>query len=172
MTKSRKYAMVLVVIICIIFTVLIWYKYQYSMDFAKTFTVTVPQAKHKLLIATQGSPYKNAVVDGVLEAAKERLMTVEVIDVSLLSRINLEDWSAIVIIHTWENWQPQVDAAQFAQNHPDTDKLIFLSTSGQGDLKIPRVDAITSASSLVDVPKHVAEIVHRMDAMLMVSLNK
>lgn len=172
MTKPRKFAMVLGLIMLIIFSVLTWYKFQYSMDFVKTYRIIVPQAEHKLLIATQGSAYKNAVVKGIITAAKERLMTVEVIDVSLLSTVSFKDWSAIIVIHTWENWQPQVDAIQFAQLHPNTDNIVFLSTSGQGDLKIPGVDAITSASLLNDVPKHVAEIVHRIDAVLMISPNK
>jgi hypothetical protein len=142
------------------------------MDIAKTFTVTEPQAKHKLLIATQGSDYKNAVLEGLIAAAKTRQMTLEVIDVSSLSTVNIEDWSAIVIIHTWENWQPQVNAIEFAQRHPNTDKIVFLSTSGQGNLKIPKVDAITSASLLTDVTKDVAEIVHRIDAVLMLNPNQ
>ena len=169
MTKSRKLAMVLGLIVLSFFAVLTWYKLQYSMDIAKPFTVAVPQAKHKLLIATQGSAYKNAVVEGVIEAAEERQITVEVIDVSSLSTVNAEDWSAIVIIHTWENWQPQVDAAEFARRYPNTDKNVFLATSGQGDLNIQGVDAITSASVTADVPKHVADIVRRIDAVLVVS---
>jgi len=47
-----------------------------------------------------------------------------------------------------------------------------LSTSGQGHLKIPDVDAITSASLLADVPKHEVETVHRIDAILLVSSDK
>jgi len=172
MTKFRKLAMVLVLIAITIFAVLTWYKLHYSMDIAKPFTVAVPQAKHKLLIATQGSAYKNAVVKGVIEAAEERQITVEVLDVSSLSTVNIEDWSAIVIIHTWENWQPQIDAAEFAQRYPNNNKVVFLTTSGQGDLNIQGVDAITSASMIEDVPKHVADIVGRIDAVLVVSPSK
>mgnify|MGYP001145263548 CR=1 FL=1 len=122
------------------------------MEIAKSFTVTVPHAKHNLLIATQGSAYKNAVVEGVIEATKGRQMTIEVIDVSALSKVKIEDWNAIVVIHTWENWQPQMEAAKFAQQHHNLTKVIFLATSGKGDLSIPGVDAITSASLLADVP--------------------
>jgi hypothetical protein len=136
------------------------------MDIAKSFTVTVPHAKHKLLIATQGSAYKNAVVEGVIEATKERQITIEVIDVSTLSKVKIEDWDAILVIHTWENWQPQIDAAKFAQQHPNLKKVIFLATSGKGDLIIPDVDAITSASLLADVPSHVSDIVRKINTVL------
>jgi hypothetical protein len=139
------------------------------MDIAKSFTVTVPHAKHKILIATQGSAYKNALVEGVIEATKERQLTIEVIDVSLLSNVKIEDWDAIVIMHTWENWQPQIDAARFSQRHANLDKVIFLATSGQGELTIPGVDAITSASLLADVPKHVTDIVSKIDTVLAAS---
>lgn len=139
------------------------------MEIAKSFTVTVPHAKHNLLIATQGSAYKNAVVEGVIEATKGRQMTIEVIDVSALSKVKIEDWNAIVVIHTWENWQPQMEAAKFAQQHHNLTKVIFLATSGKGDLSIPGVDAITSASLLADVPKDVADIVRKIDTVLAAS---
>jgi hypothetical protein len=71
------------IIVCV-FAFLTWYSFHYSMDIAKTFTITVPQAKHRLLIATQGSAYKNAVLEGLIAAAKDRQLTLEVIDVSSL----------------------------------------------------------------------------------------
>jgi len=163
MSKWRNITLVLALLGLIIFAVLVWYKAHYSMDIAPAITITVPGAKHHLLIATQGSTFKNAVVEGLIKAAKQRQMSVKVIDVSALSTVDVKDWSALVILHTWESWQPQVDAKLFAQRHPKQNKIIFLSTSGQGDLTMPGVDAITSASYLVDVPEIVAEIVARID---------
>jgi hypothetical protein len=165
MSKWRNITLALAIIGLIIFALLVWYKSHYSMDIAPAMTVTVPDAKHQILIATQGSEYKNAVVEGVIAAAKQRQMTVQVIDVSALSSVNVEDWSAVLILHTWESWEPQVDAKLFTQRHPNHDKIIILTTSGQGDLKMQGVDAITSASSLSDVAKHIAEIVRRIDAV-------
>ena len=158
MSKLKKFTWLLGLIVLCIFAILTWYKIHYSMDIAEPFTVTVPQAKYKLLIATQGSAYKNAVLKGLISAAKKRKMSLEVIDVSSLSTVDIDEWSVIVIIHTWENWQPQANALEFAQRHPNTDKILYLSTSGKGDLKIPNVDAITSASLLKDVPKHVSRV--------------
>ncbi|MFT5314152.1 MAG: hypothetical protein ACI8Z9_002651 [Paraglaciecola sp.] len=166
MSIWRNITLTLAIVGLLIFAVLIWYKSHYSMDIAPAITVTVPDAKHHLLIATQGSTYKNNVVEGVIKAAKLRQMTVQVIDVSALSTVDVGDWSAMVILHTWESWEPQMDAKLFAQRHTGQNNIIFLSTSGQGDLAIPGVDAITSASSLADVPKHVAEIVARIDAAI------
>lgn len=166
MSRWRNITRVLALVGLIIFAVLVWYKSYYSMDIAQAFTNTVPDAKHQLLIATQGSAYKNTVVEGVVKAAKQRQITVQVIDVSALSTVNIEDWSVVLILHTWENWEPQVDAKLFAQRHLNHDKIIILTTSGQGDLKMQGVDAITSASSLANVPKHVAEIVHRIDQVI------
>ena len=166
MSRLRKVTIILVGLGLAIFAPLTWYKSNYSMDIAQALTVTVPNAKHQLLIASQGSVYKNSVVEGIIAAAKERQMAIEVIDVSGLSTVKLEDWNVIVILHTWENWTPQVDAKTFLQRHPNRDKIIVLTTSGQGELKMPGVDAITSASLSAHAPLHVAEIMRRIDAVI------
>lgn len=45
-------------------------------------------------------------------------------------------------------------------------KVIVLSTSGGGTFKMEGIDAISSASEMIDVPQRVAELDTRLDALL------
>jgi hypothetical protein len=136
------------------------------MDFTPSYSVQSEDPKHKLLIATQGSEYKNAVVAGIINAVKNRPVDVRVVDISALPEVNIDEWSAVVILHTWENWQPQKDAMLFINRNPDLANIIVLTTSGQGDLKMEAVDAITSASDISNVEKDTAQIVRRIDSVI------
>jgi hypothetical protein len=89
-----------------------------------------------------------------------------VIDVSALPNINIDEWSAVVILHTWENWQPQRDAMLFIERNPDLTNIIVLTTSGQGDLKMESVDAVTSASAVANIEKDKAEMVRRINSVI------
>jgi preprotein translocase subunit SecF len=166
MSKWKKFTLVVALIAVSAFVFLTWYKFHYSMDVAESFEVTVQNPEHQLLIATQGSDFKNAVVEGVIEALKERPVSINVIDVSGLSSVNLDEWSAVVILHTWESWEPQADARQFLERQADHSKIVVLSTSGAGDFKIDGIDAISTASVMSDVPSHVADIVRRINGMI------
>lgn len=88
------------------------------------------------------------------------------INVSALSKVNLDDCSAVVIVHAWESWEPQVDARLLTLDNRIVDKVIMITTSGEGDLRFKGADAITSASHMSDVPQHVQEIVRRIDVLL------
>jgi len=64
------------------------------------------------------------------------------------------EWTAIVVIHTWEYWKPQPDAQAFIARVTDKNKLLAIATSGSGKekLAIAGVDAISAASKMSDAP--------------------
>lgn len=154
MSKRQKFFLAIALVVLSAFAFLTWYKFHYSMEIAKSYEITVQNPEHKVLIATQGSDYKNAVVSGVIEALNGRPISIKVIDVSGLSSVNMDEWAAVVILHTWENLKPQVDTKLFLdrQRQPDLSKVVVLTTSGAGDHKMVRIDAITSASKMSEVP--------------------
>jgi len=156
-----------VIVVCIV-GFFSWYKIRYSMDVVKPFNVLIQNAEHRVLIATQGSNYKDAVVSGVIEALKDRPVSINVIDVSGLSNIDINQWSALVVLHTWENWLPQPDAKQFIDDlaPSNIEKVIVLTTSGRGDYKMFGIDAITSASVMSDVPRNVETVIQRLNALI------
>jgi protein tyrosine phosphatase (PTP) superfamily phosphohydrolase (DUF442 family) len=165
MSKWKKTVLSATLISTLTLVALSWYKLHYSMDIVDPFAVTVKNPQHRLLIATQGSDYKNAVVDRLIDKLKTRSIDIQVIDVSALANVEVNDWSAIVILHTWESWQPQVDAKLFTRRQAIHDKIIIITTSGNGTSKMDGIDAITSASELSDAEQHVVEIVGRLDVI-------
>ncbi len=86
MPRWKKFSLAIAVIVVGAFAFLTWYKFHYSMEVAEPFEVIVPDSEHQVLIATQGSDFKNAVVAGVIEALQDRPVSIKGIDVSGLSR--------------------------------------------------------------------------------------
>lgn len=164
--RGRKILIGSGVAVIVVAGALVWFRAEYSMAPAKAFTVNDPASPQRVLIATQGSAFKDAVVQGVVEKLKQRPIHIQVIDVSGLGAIDEREWNAIVVLHTFELSQPQPDAAAFVARAKTSRKLVVLGTSGEGTFKIEGVDALTSASKLVDVPARVAEISARVDAVL------
>jgi hypothetical protein len=166
MPKWKKFTLVVALVVVSAFAFLTWYKFHFSMEIAKPFEITVQNPKHQLLIATQGSEFKNAVVAGVIKALKDRPVSINVIDVSGLSSVNVDEWSSVVILHTWENWDPQMDARIFLERQTDHSKVVVLSTSGKGDFKMDGIDAISTASEMSDVSTHASEIIQRINGII------
>jgi hypothetical protein len=131
---------------------LFWYRERYSMDPAVPVEMGMGANGGDVLIATQASEYKDLVLAALLEHLKNADAHVKVIDVSGLSAVDPSAWDAIVVIHTWENWKPQPDAAAFAEAHRSLPGLIVLTTSGGGDQKLVP-DAISSASVVADAAR-------------------
>ncbi len=166
MRRWQKIALGILIGIIGLFGFLVLYKIRYSMEVARSFEVNDPMLKQRILIATQGSEYKDAVVQGIVEKFKSRPVYIHVVDISALPTVEESPWNAIVIIHTWENWQPPNVVSDFVQQTKYPDRLILLTTSGDGGFTMDDTDAITSASLLDDVPTHVEEITMRLDKLL------
>lgn len=144
-----------------------WYNFQYSMDVAETYEVN-PQIQHKsILIATQGSKFKNDIVEKIVKHYGSQPIYVKVTDVSNLEKVDESVWSAILILHTWEMYKPPLVVETFMNKVKNQTKIVVLTTSGDGEYKMENVDAITGASVMEDVPARVAEIKKRLDEVLM-----
>ena len=162
----KKIVITIAALVLAIFAFLTWYKFHYSMDIAASFEVNTPESETRVLIATQGSEFKDAVVAGIVEHLRERQAYIKVIDVTALSQVIDDNWTAVVVIHTWENLKPQADARAFIERTKGSDKVIVLTTSGRGSYRIEGVNAITSASVMTDVSTHTLEITNRLDSLL------
>lgn len=143
-----------------------WYAAHYSMAEAKPFEVNSPSAREHVLIATQGSAFKDAVVQGVVDRLKTRPVYVKVIDVAQLPSVRESDWNAIVILHTWQMSKPPDTVRAFVDRSDSRDKLVVLATSGEGTAHIAGLDTITAASKKADVSARVDEIVLRVEKLL------
>jgi len=143
-----------------------WYRVHYSMSVARAFEVNDPHSAQRVLIATQGSTFKDSLVAEIVGQLKPRNVYLNVVDISALSAVNDGDWNAIVIVHTWEMRKPPADVHAFVERARNSGKLVVLATSGGGSFKIEGIDAISTASVIDDVPARAAEIVRRVDALL------
>jgi hypothetical protein len=143
-----------------------WYRLHYSMAAAHPQEIAGAPSGPRVLIATQGSSFKDSIVAGVLDYLKKREAQVRVVDVGQLAHENAKDWNAIVLIHTWEMRKPPAAVKAFVDGITDRRPLVVLTTSGAGDFKMEGVDTISAASRMEDVPTRVAEITTKLDAIL------
>lgn len=145
----------------------IWYKYEYSMDKSKEFQVNSTEYSRKLVIATQGSEFKNAVTNQIVNHFKQDSIFIKVVDISRLPDINPDNYTAIVLIHTWENFKPPIEIEEFInRTNAQQNKMIVFTTSGQGSYKMDGVDAITGASKMEDTLSYVNKIIERVNILI------
>jgi len=123
-------------------------------------------AAPRVLIATQATPYKEAVTAGLVEYLKSKSIVVEVIDVTELDKVEPAKWQAIVLMHTWEMERPPAAVQDFVDRLPSREKLVVHTTSAEGNMKLDGVDAISGASNVVDAGVMVKALAARVEALL------
>lgn len=142
------------------------YTHRHSMLVAGSYVAGNPALEPRVLIATQGSSFKDAVVDRIVADLKPRVGYLKVMDVSELPAIHDNEWTVIVVIHTWEYGKPQADAAAFVNRVADKRKLVVVTTSGGGEQKMPGIDAISAASQMREAPSRADAVMAKVNAIL------
>ncbi|WP_420577716.1 hypothetical protein [Ekhidna sp.] len=137
----------------------VWYIWWYAMEPVTTYEVNDPSLENNVLIATQGSEYKNAVEEGVVAYLEPMEVYVRVIDVFQLPEQETEKWDAIVIIHTWEYSKPPEVVNEFLKMNYDPTKVFVITTSGSGEEEMEGVDAITGASKMDNVKRDIDSVI-------------
>jgi hypothetical protein len=155
MKKVLKWLAVLIVLL---FAFLIWFDWRFSMDVIPGQEINSADLDKKILIASQGSEYKNTIVEGLIGKLGSEAVHIKVIDVTGIDEITVDDWDAIVVMHTWEIWQPQEDAKKFLNAHYNPAKIFVLATSGDGGNMIEGVNGISGASIMDDVDVHIESL--------------
>jgi hypothetical protein len=121
----------------------------------------------KVLIATQGSEFKSAIVTNIENQFKLDSVFLRIIDAKMLGSVNTLDYRAIVIINTWEYGKAPKEVMDFIQqNSASMDKTIVLTTSGEGTNKPPGIDALSGESILENAGDYSDEIIERIYALL------
>lgn len=147
-----------------------WYMYKNSMTKAASYEVNQIESNNKkILIATQGSKYKNKLTNALVTEMKNESDYIKVIDVSDLSEIKVDEWDVIVMLHTWEIWKPPFPVKKFIDRvatEDSKDKLVVHTTSGDGNYKYPDVDAISGASVLTDIDAIKKKLLHQINNRL------
>jgi hypothetical protein len=166
MQRRKLVILVIALLALLIPSSLLWYQAHYSMTTARSFDVGTPSSAQHVLIATQGSLFKDALVAGITKHLSSRPIYISVIDVSKLPNVRESDWDAIVLIHTWEYSKPQTDAKAFIDRLHGYNRIVVVATSGSGKASIPGVDVISAASVVSEVPTPLSVVTHRLDELL------
>ena len=109
-----------------------------------------PNATLKVLIASQGSEFKNNLLENILQKLDNDTIYLSVIDCTSLQKENASEWNAIIIIHTTKAHKIPRYVSRFLGSLPDFSNIVLISTSGGGDEVITEfeIDAISTASRM------------------------
>ncbi len=128
-----------------------WYKNKYAMGIASSYSVNTPEMSHSLLVLTQGSDYKNAVVEKVVNYYSSRDFFIQVQDLTQLPDLDIDDWTVVLLIHTWEIERAPKEVIEMIEKNVNLSKIAFFTTSGNGDGHVKGIDGITGASIMENV---------------------
>jgi len=168
MKRWKKVLLVLLIIVGLLLILAVWYKNKFSMVMVAEQTINLPELDRRLVIATQGSMFKDSVTLGITNYFESDSIFIRIIDVSGLPKINLDDYDAMVLMHTWENWKPPVvvDSFMGKLKKEQKNKIVVLTTSGEGSFKMEEIDAITGESILENVPAYTDKIISELEQLL------
>lgn len=166
MTILTRYNTGIAALILMSIAFFILYRPQYSSNVIEPYDINSPELETRVLIASQVSTYKYALVYSIVKHLHKLPAYIKVVDVIELSKIKENDWNAIVIIHTWEYWKPPPEVETWLEQAKDLNKVVVLTTSGNGQYKMKDINAITSASQMVNISSVVDEIMIRINYIL------
>jgi hypothetical protein len=167
MKVYKKIGVGLLMLLGLLFTLAIWYKYAFSMEEATPMEINSPSLEQKVLIATQGSEFKNKVTLLVTDYYKKKSVFIKVIDIKMLDYTDPASYNAIVILHTWEYSKPPQSVENFVERTKEfNEKIVFATTSGSGDYGIQGVDAISGESILKNAEEFSEKIILRVNTIL------
>jgi hypothetical protein len=115
--------------------VAIGYRVMFTQGVATSFEVNTPDLETKVLIATQGSNFKDGLVSGITEELKIQPVYMKVIDVTALPDIKEEQWNAVVVLSTCQSGALQAQTMTYLRQAKALEKHVVLITSGAGDWK-------------------------------------
>ena len=166
MSTRRKILNGVLAGLALFFIFTVWYTERYGMDKVASFEINDARLDNRILIATQGSDYKNTIVADVISSFYYDSIYIKIIDVNKLGKETARDWDAMVILHTWEIGVPPQSVTDFVAKVEDKSKLIAVSTSGTGEEYLADIDGISSASLMYEVPNQVQIIVDRINGLI------
>lgn len=107
-------------------------------------------SEKSILIASQGSEFKGALVNKIIRHFKNDSTYIFVTDCTRLAEIKSQKWDAIIVVHATQVHGMPGSTEKFLKRLADISKVIIVSTSGSGDELYEGLDcdAVSSASRL------------------------
>jgi len=115
---------------------------------AETFEINTATQSTNILIATQGSGFKDIFVKTLCDSLKRSSIYIKGIDVKDLAEVNEENWNKIIIINSFVI-RLNKNVERFIDHSSTPGNVLLFVTSGGADWQPQpqlKVDAITSAS--------------------------
>jgi hypothetical protein len=145
----------------------VWYinlAVKYGQKPAEAFEINNQNIENKLLVAYQGSEYKNNLVDVIVKNLKDKSYYIKGIDVKQLKNIQVSDWKYIIIINSCERFQMNRAVVHFLKKLEDYNKIILHTTSGDSGWKTKKfdIDTISGASKNNNVQYITNEILKKI----------
>lgn len=138
------------------------YVYLYYPRPAEPFEFKGDHPVRRILIATQGSDFKNVLVENLCDSLKNSPVYIKGVRVKDLDGIDHGNWDRILIVNSFLVWLNR-HVQRFVRSAAEPEKILLMVTSGGGDWQPEpdlKVDAFTSASRKVNVRGLVRLISH------------
>ena len=124
----------------------------------------------QVLIAAESSQFKNAVVTQITQTLQADGHPVTIIELTRLAATPLHDYQAILVVNSCRAWRPSRELRDFLRRASDADKkkLVVLTTANSEacDLKVPGIDAVSSASKRTRIDGMSQAIINKLRARL------
>jgi hypothetical protein len=126
----------------------------------------------RVLIATQNSDFKQAVIQAIRDTLEKNSSYIKVIDVKRLPHESIDDYDSVILLNECMAGRPDPRVESFIDDTPQKEKLVVLTTGRLDSWKpeSPRVDAISSASVITQAPtigqsiaEKVLQIIHQQN---------
>ena len=167
MKVYKKFGIGFLIVFGLLFLLGVWYKYAFSMEEAESIEINSPNLDQKILIATQGSEFKDKVTATISDYYRPKSVFIKIIDIKGLTDVDPEKYNAMIVMHTWENWKPPLIVEDFIKRTMDyKEKMVVLTTSGKGSYKMEGIDAIAGESILENTEEFSDNIIGRVDTIL------
>ena len=128
--------------------------------------VELQSAEKKVLFAWQKTVYKEMIALEVTNYLEDKDVQVDVVELEKLNKTMLQEYDAIIIMHSWEVWRPPRVVRRFVKSTENSKKIFMVSTSGGGDLILKNVDGITSASDINNAQNDIDETIFWLNKIL------
>ena len=111
-------------------------------------TGDVKTQRIRILIASQKSDFKQAVIQEIIDTLEDNSSYLKVIDVKKLPQESTTDYHAVIILNQCMAGRPDPRVESFIDDAREKEKIIVLTTGRLDSWKpeSPMVDAMTSAS--------------------------
>ncbi|MBW1897994.1 MAG: hypothetical protein JRI61_02930 [Deltaproteobacteria bacterium] len=134
----------------------------------KEITINNMNASHKIVIASNGSDFRDSIRDKVIKEYSDNCY-IEVINLDKLQTVEYDRFDAILVmdaIIAWGGFNPEMK--NYIDSLDDKKKVVLFLSAGDEELKYSYngVDAISSASVVEEEDKVVKEITGKIDMLL------